>query len=265
MSRLHREQIELLADKLHNARKSKVQIQPPSKTYSDLSIEDAYKIQLLNIEKRIDDNNRPIGKKIGLTSKAMQESLGVNEPDYGFLLTDMEILKDNPVVEKDMIIQPRVEGELAFILKDDLQGPNVTVDDVLNATQSIVASIEVVDSRVKDWKINIKDTIADNASSAYYILGDNFLNPKDAERIEVEMTLYQNGKKVNQGSGKDVLGDPASCVAWLANKLHEYNIKLEAGDVVLSGAISAAVAANPGDQFTCEFTKGFGNVSLTFE
>ena len=254
-----------LAEKLKQALISGKEVEAPSKENPDLTIQDAYAIQLYNIADRMKNGNRIVGKKIGLTSKAMQESLGVNEPDYGILLEDMVISAENPVIKSDQVIQPRVEGELAFVLKKDLVGPNVTVEDVLDATESIVASIEIVDSRVKDWKINIKDTVADNASSAFYILGENFLDPKEAERIDVKMELYQNGEFINEGTGADVLGDPAYCVAWLANKLHEYDINLEAGEVVLAGALSAAINAKPGDEFTVKFTEGFGDVSIRFE
>lgn len=254
-----------LAEKLQQANKTKVQIEAPSKVYPELTIKEAYSIQLYNIAERVQKDNGIVGKKIGLTSKAMQDSLGVDEPDYGILLEDMVIPSDNPVIKSDQVIQPRVEGELAFILKKDLEGPNVTVEDVLDATESILASIEIVDSRVKNWNITIRDTIADNASSAFYVLGKNKLDPKEAERINVEMSLYKNGELINEGTGADVLGDPAYCVAWLANKLHEYDIKLEAGEVVLAGALSAAIAAEPGDKFTCRFTEGFGEVSVKFE
>ncbi|MER2063598.1 MAG: 2-keto-4-pentenoate hydratase [Alkalibacterium sp.] len=257
--------IKQLAEKLRQAGNSGKEIDAPSKEYPDLTIQEAYAIQLHNIAERENNGSRIVGKKIGLTSKAMQESLGVDEPDYGILLEDMQIASTDPVISTDQVIQPRVEGELAFILKKDLEGPNVTVSDVLDATESVAASIEIVDSRVKDWKIGIRDTVADNASSAFYVLGDERLDPKDAKRIEVEMALYKNGELINEGTGADVLGDPAYCVAWLANKLHEYDIKLKAGEVILAGALSAAISAEPGDQFTCKFTEGFGSVSVNFE
>lgn len=258
-------QIVELAEILREASRSGNEVDAPSQLNPELTIQDAYAIQLYNIAERMKNGNTIVGKKIGLTSKAMQESLGVDEPDYGILLEDMVISRDNPVIKVDQVLQPRVEGELAFILKKDLEGPNVTVEEVLEATESIVASIEIVDSRVKDWKINIKDTVADNASSAFYILGENYLDPKEVDRINVKMALHKNGEFVNEGTGAAVLGDPAYCVAWLANKLNEYNIKLEAGEVVLAGALSAAIDAEPGDEFTVKFTEGFGDVSIKFE
>lgn len=265
MVREYDPQIVKLADKLRQASKIGEEIGPLVNEKKDLTIEEAYSVQLYNIDQKLEEGKEIVGKKIGLTSKAMQESLGVDEPDYGHLLDDMVISPDNPVVYKDQVMQPRAEGELAFILKKDLVGPNVTVEDVLDATESIVASIEIVDSRVEDWKIELRDTIADNASSAMYVLGDKFLKPEEAERIGVEMKLFKNGELINVGSGADVLGDPAYCVAWLANKLHDYEIELKAGEVILAGALSAAVDAQPGDEFTCTFTEGFGEVSVRFD
>jgi len=254
-----------LAEKLKQASTTREAINPLTAEKENLTLDDAYLIQLYNIKEKLNQGKEVVGKKIGLTSKAMQESLGVDEPDYGHLLDDMVIPTDKPVVYKDQVMQPRVEGELAFILKDDLVGPDVTVEEVLEATESIVASIEVVDSRVKDWNITLRDTVADNASSAMYLLGDNFQKPDEVDRINVEMQLYKNGELINEGTGADVLGDPAYCVAWLANKLHHYDIELKAGEVILAGALSAAIDAKPGDEFTCTFTEGFGDVSLRFD
>jgi len=254
-----------LAEKLKQASTTKKAIDPLTTAKENLTLDDAYAIQLYNINEKLNEGKEVVGKKIGLTSKAMQDSLGVNEPDYGHLLNDMVIPTDKPVVYKDQVMQPRVEGELAFVLKDDLVGPDVTVEEVLAATESIVASIEVVDSRVEDWNITLRDTVADNASSAMYVLGEKFQKPDEVDRINVEMQLYKNDELINEGTGADVLGDPAYCVAWLANKLHQYDIELKAGEVILAGALSAAIDAKPGDEFTCTFTEGFGDVSLRFD
>lgn len=264
MVREYNPQIVELAEKLKQASQIGEEIGPLVDKKKDLTIDEAYSIQLYNIDQKLKEGKEIVGKKIGLTSKAMQKSLGVDEPDYGHLLDDMVIPTENPVVYKDQVLQPRAEGELAFILEKDLVGPNVTVEEVLDATESIVAAIEIVDSRVKDWKITLRDTVADNASSAMYVLGNQFLKPEEAERIKVQMKLFKNGELINEGTGADILGDPAYCVAWLANKLHDYGIELKAGEVILAGAISAAIDAEPGDEFTCEFTEGFGEVSVRF-
>jgi len=148
-------------------------------------------------------------------------------------------------------------------LKDDLAGPGVTSEDVLNATDYLVPSIEIVDSRVANWKINIIDTVADNASSGMYIVGKEKLDPKTTDMLSIRMKLFKNGEYVNEGVGSDVLGDPAYAVAWLANALSEYGVKLNKGDIVLSGAFSAALAAEAGDVFTAVY-ENIGEVTVKF-
>ena len=259
------DKVKNLADHLWSAITNHQGVEPLTKLEPDLTTEEAYYVQIYNIDRQLKKKKKIVGKKIGLTSLAMQESLGVDEPDYGHLLTDMVIEKDKPVIYSDQVLQPRVEGELAFILKEDLTGPNVTVEDVLNATETIVAAIEIVDSRVQDWKITLQDTVADNGSSAYYILGDHHFKPEDLDRIGVKMQLYKNGELINEGDGSAVLGDSAYCVAWLANKLSAFDIQLKAGEVILAGALSAAIGAEMSDEFTCKFTEGLGDVSIRFE
>lgn len=259
------DKVKSLANHLWSAFENHQGVEPVTKLEPNLTTDEAYYVQLYNVDRQLEAGKTIIGKKIGLTSKAMQESLGVDEPDYGHLLSDMVIEKDTPVIYSDQVLQPRVEGELAFILKEDLTGPNVSVEDVLNATESIVAAIEIVDSRVQDWKITLQDTVADNGSSAFYILGDKHFKPEDLDRIGVKMQLFKNDELINEGDGSAVLGDSAYCVAWLANKLSDFNIKLKAGEVILAGALSAAIGAEVSDQFTCKFTEGLGDVSIRFE
>ena len=265
MSKVYQPYVIKLAHHLCEAFNQQAGVSPVVSEYPALTVEEAYDIQLYNINAQLAEGRSIVGKKIGLTSKAMQESLGVDEPDYGHLLDDMVISKEAPVIYSDQVLQPRVEGELAFILKEDLVGPNVTVEDVLAATESIVAAIEIVDSRVKDWQITLRDTVADNGSSAFYILGDQAFAPEDLDRIGVKMQLFKNGEFVNEGDGSAVLGDPAYCVAWLANKLHQFDISLKKGEVILAGALSAAIPAEIGDEFEVKFTEGLGNVSIKFE
>lgn len=259
------DKIKQIADLLEAAQNKQESMSAVTAIEPSLTVTDAYKIQLANIQKRLNVGEKVVGKKVGLTSKAMQESLGVDEPDYGHLLDSMVITGENPVVKADKVLQPRVEGELAFILKEDLVGPNITTEDVLKATDVILPAIEIVDSRIKDWKITLADTVADNGSSAFYILGDKAFKPDDLDRIGVEMKLTKNGELINEGNGTAVLGDPAYCVAWLANKLTEFDISLKAGEVILSGALSAAIDAVSGDVFTCQFTEGLGDVTIQFE
>lgn len=250
-----------LASDLEEAEKSCVPINPISKDYPELEIRDAYKIQMINVEKRLSAGYKITGKKIGLTSFAMQQLIGVDQPDYGHLFDFMEV--KNNTLERKKLLSPKVEGEIAFVLKKDLQGPNVTVEDVMEATDYVVASIEVVDSRIKDWKIGIVDTISDNASSAMYVLGDKRADPRSLDLKTVSMDLYKNGHKVCSGVGADVLGDPAVSVAWLINKLWEYGVVLKKGEVVLSGSLTSALPADAGDEFNVVFSE-LGEVPLKF-
>lgn len=228
----------------------------------ELGIDEAYAIQLSNVRKALNRGIRVTGKKIGLTSLAMQNMLGVKEPDYGHLMEDMEI-KDGRV-RRDDLLQPRVEGEIAFILKRDITGPDVTIERVLAATDYVTSAIEIVDSRIRDWKIKLIDTVSDNASSCRYVLGEEKISPKEVVLPELKMSLYKNGKLFSEGSGADVLGNPAMCVAWLANKLMRYGVTLKAGEVVLSGALSAAAAAEKGDMFEARFSAPLGVVPVKF-
>jgi 2-keto-4-pentenoate hydratase len=247
---------------LDSAEEQHISIAPLTEQQPTLTIDDAYHVQLTRIEKKVNDGDVITGKKIGLTSLAMQNLLGVDQPDYGHLLKSMEV-KNGGEISLSSLFQPKIEGEIAFVLKQDLVGPNVTVEDVLLATDYVVASIEIVDSRVKDWKIKLEDTIADNASCGLYVLSDQKVKLEDIHLPSISMQLLKNGEVVNTGQGTDVLGNPAVCVQWLANKLHTYNVDLKAGEVILSGALSAAVVAEPGDIFTARFTT-LGDVTVEF-
>ena len=253
---------ELFAKQLLEAEETLIGTSPLTTEDPELTVEEAYAIQLENIELKVEQGQTIVGKKIGLTSKAMQDLLGVNEPDYGHLLDGM-VVENGSAVPKGKVLQPKVEGEIAFVLKKDLKGPNVTTLDVLQATDYILPAIEVVDSRVKDWKIKLPDTIADNASSAFYALGGKPIKIEDVDLELLGMVLKKNGKLVNTGVGAAALGNPAQCVAWLANRLADFDISLRAGEVILSGALSAAIDAEEGDTFTAKFAH-LGEVSIHF-
>ncbi|KUK13558.1 MAG: 2-keto-4-pentenoate hydratase [bacterium] len=255
----HRE----VALRLIEAENSRKPIEPLTSTYPGLSVVDAYKIQLEGIKIKLERGRKVVGKKIGLTSKAMQELLGVNEPDYGHLLDNMLVLCGEPC-KRDDLIQPKVEGEIAFVLKSDLKGPGLTITDVLRATEFVVPAIEIVDSRIRDWKIKLEDTIADNASSARFVIGSKVTPVKNMDLRLIGMVLEKNGKVMNTGAGAAVWGHPAAAVAWLANKLAEFDIGLEAGEIILSGALTAALDAQKGDVFTVSFYE-LGSVSVLFE
>ncbi|QOY34611.1 2-keto-4-pentenoate hydratase [Anaerobacillus isosaccharinicus] len=248
---------------LYEVEQVRVPSPPLTELDKELTITDAYHIQLTNIEKKKEAGQKVIGKKIGLTSLAMQKLLNVDQPDYGHLL-DRMVIENQGVVTKEKVLQPKVEGEIAFVLKDDLKGPNVTAMDVLMATDYILPAIEIVDSRIKDWKIKLADTIADNASSGLYVLGGKPTPVDSVDLAQIGMVLEKNGEIVNTGVGAAALGNPANCVAWLANKLYEFGITLKKGEVILSGALSAAVDAKSGDYFTIRLAH-LGSVSVRFE
>lgn len=247
------------ADLLWEAEKTNTPVEQLTKQDPSLTLEDAYEIQLINFQRKLDNGEVVTGKKIGLTSAAMQKSLGVDTPDFGILLDSM-LVKDG-VVKKEDILQPRVEGEIAFVMKEDLSG-TVTAEDVLNATEYITPAIEVVGSRIADWKLSIVDTVADNASCGMYVESGIKIDPKsDIESIH--MVLYKNGEKINEGYARDVMGNPANAVVWLAKCLNEYGVTLNKGDFVLAGALTAAIPAAPGDEFKIDFTD-IGELEVRF-
>ncbi|SFJ43797.1 2-keto-4-pentenoate hydratase [Thermoflavimicrobium dichotomicum] len=254
--------LKALADILWEAEEKRRGGIPLTQVQPDLTPEEAYRVQLINIQRKLDQGQKVVGKKIGLTSRAMQQLLGVDQPDYGHLLDGM-VLENGQKIPRERVLQPKVEAEIAFVLKKDLVGPNVTPMDVMLATDYIVPALEIVDSRIKDWKIKLPDTIADNASSGLYTLGGRPTSVEKVDLTQIGMVLYKNGRMVNTGVGAAALGNPATCVAWLANKLSEFDIALKAGEVILSGALSAAVDAEPEDHFCARFAH-IGEVSLRF-
>lgn len=247
---------------LLQAEVEKKSVLPLMDLYPEMTVDEAYQVQMSAIEQKVRDGQQIVGKKIGLTSIAMQNLLGVDQPDYGHLLDSMEV-SNKGIILMERLFQPKVEAEIAFVLRKDLKGPSVTVEDVLDATEYIVPALEIVDSRITDWRIKLQDTIADNASSGLFVLGDERFSINEMDLTKIEMNLFRNGELMNTGYGSDVLGDPALCVAWLANKLSEYNVILKAGEVILSGALSAAVEAQKGDRFTAGFTH-LGKVEVSF-
>ncbi|MDR1319150.1 MAG: 2-keto-4-pentenoate hydratase [Treponema sp.] len=253
--------IAAFAEQLFKAEQSRRPLPPLTDQDSSIGVDDAYRIQLENVKRVVSLGHVISGKKIGLTSPGIQKQLGVNEPDYGHLFAAMEC-KDGRIPADDLIL-PKIEGEIAFILKRDLTGENLTRGDVLAAADYVVAAFEIVDSRIADWKIKLPDTIADNASSGRYVLGSRRLSPGEVNLPGVTMKLYRNGQPAGEGAGSAVLGDPCLSVAWLANRLRSYGVTLKAGEVILSGAFSAAPAAVKGDVFTAEFSS-FGKIEAVF-
>jgi len=254
--------IRLLAQELAEALHTRQPVEPLSERFPELTVDDAYAIQTEILRLRLEEGRRVIGRKIGLTSRAMQNMFNVHEPDFGFLLDDMVII-NGEIFPAGQMLQPRCESEIAFLLKRDLTGPGITTEDVLMATEAVMPSLEIVDSRVKDWKIKLVDSISDNGSSAMLVLGDAVHKPESIDLRLVGMVFEKNGEILSTGAGAAVLGHPASAVAWLANKMAQFETKLNAGEVVLSGAITAASPIAPGDYFKASFDR-LGCVSVKF-
>ncbi|MDR2767068.1 MAG: 2-keto-4-pentenoate hydratase [Treponema sp.] len=255
------EKIAVYAEQLFIAERNRKAIAPLTEQDTSLTIDDAYAIQLANVERVLKMGHVISGKKIGLTSEGIQKQMGVNEPDYGHLFAAMDCKDGKAPI--DQLIQAKIEGEVAFILKADLAGGKVTREDVIAATDYVSAAFEIVDSRVADWKIKLVDTVSDNASSGRYILGSKKLSLGEVDLPSVTMKLYKNGSLAGEGTGAAVLGDPCVSVAWLANRLWSYGVTLKAGEVILSGAFSAAPPAVKGDSFTAEFSS-LGKVEAQF-
>lgn len=253
-------EIEEIAESLFKSEIEKKAISPLTKKYPDITISDAYKIQSSVLKRK--KNEKIVGKKIGLTSRPMQELLGVNEPDYGYITDKMIILEGDPVKISELI-QPKIEAEIAFVFGEGLKGPGVTASEVLKKTIGVVPAIEVIDSRIKGWKIKIQDTIADNASSARVILGSKLTSIKDIDLRLIGLVLEKNGKIVSTGAGAAVLSSPAQAVAWLVNKLSEFNVGINPNEFVMSGSLVKAEDVKAGDCVTATFDR-LGKVSTRF-
>ncbi len=254
-------QILALADALFRAERARIPIRPLTESHPEMSLDDAYAIQMENVRRVTGLGHVISGKKIGLTSEGIQRQLGVSEPDYGHLFQAMDCA--DGLVRMDALIQPKIEAELAFVLAEDLTGGNVTREEVRAKTAYVVGAFEIVDSRVADWRIKLPDTVADNASSGRYVLGKEKLSVSGVDLAGVRMKLFKNDELVGEGEGAAVLGDPCLSVAWLANRLWGYGVALRSGEVVLSGAFSAAPMAARGDRFRAEFTR-LGEVTAAF-
>ncbi|CAM2917201.1 2-keto-4-pentenoate hydratase [Skermania piniformis] len=254
--------LEDAAAQLRAAELNKAPIPPLTELFPGLTPAQAYAIQQINIDTRVAAGDALAGHKIGLTAKAMQALLGVDEPDYGHLLESMVFASGDEVRAADLCA-PRVEPEIAFRLHTALAGPGVTATDVMAATESVAASVEIVDSRVADWKIKLADTIADNASSAAVVLAEWISIDRVGLLPDVAVELEINGDVVATGTGADVLGHPAEAVAWLANAVAPFGVVLQPGQVLLPGACTPAPFVKAGDEVTARFA-GLGDVSITF-
>lgn len=248
-----------VADRLRAAERDRAPIPPLVLERPDLTAADAYAIQLCNIRRR---DGEVVGHKVGLSSTAMQQMMGVDEPDYGHLMADMRLSETEPA-DASRYCCPRVEIEVAFLLGADLPGEGCTEAEVLAATEAFAPSIELIDSRILDWKISLADTIADNASSAGFVVGTGRVPPSEIDPRGIDAVLCKGGEAVAQGRSDAVLGNPVTAVAWLARTVAGFGVRLRAGHLVLPGACARAVDAHPGDEFRAVFT-GLGEVRLSF-
>jgi 2-oxopent-4-enoate/cis-2-oxohex-4-enoate hydratase len=256
------ELIHSLGDELYAALRACSVVEPLTTRHPDITLADAYAVQQRLNARRIAAGERVIGKKIGVTSKAVMNMLNVHQPDFG-LLTDAMACNEGTTIDAASLIQPKAEGEIAFLLKKRLQGPGVTAADVLAATEGVMACFEIVDSRVRDWKIKIQDTVADNASCGVFVLGDRVVDPRDVDLTTCGMVLEKNGELAVTGAGAAALGHPLNAVAWLANTLGPLGLALEPGDVVLSGALAAMVPVKAGDNLRMSIG-GIGSCTVRF-
>jgi 2-keto-4-pentenoate hydratase len=254
--------IRSLARRLFEAERTQAALQPLSDLYPDMTVAEAYAIQQEYARLRLDGGARLVGHKIGATSRAIQELFAIDVPDYGHLFDDMQYGEDQPIPNQSLI-QPLVESEIAFVLRDDLRGPGLAAADVMSASRGVVPCLEIIDSRIEGWRIRLTDTVADNGSSARFVVGSH-LSPLDGVDLAAEVVVFErNEEVVGTGTGADVFGHPAEAAAWLANAIGEFGEVLRAGSLVLSGSITSAVAAGPGDRFTARFSS-LGSVSCRF-
>ncbi len=254
--------IEQLGTELYQALVDAKTVRPLTERHPEITIEDAYLIQQQLMKLRLRAGEHVIGKKIGVTSKAVMNMLGVYQPDFGYL-TDGMVYNEGQAIPMSRLIQPKAEGEIAFILKKTLKGPGISSADVLAATEGVMACFEIVDSRIHDWKIKIQDTVADNASCGVFVLGDRLVDPRDVDLNTCGMVLEKNGDIVATGAGAAALGAPANAVAWLANTLGRPGIALEAGEVVMSGSLAVMVPVAAGDNLRVTIG-GIGSCSVHF-
>jgi 2-keto-4-pentenoate hydratase len=247
---------------LAHAESGRKPIRPLAETFPAMDVVDSYEVALVNVRQRLQRGATVVGHKVGLSSEAMQQMMGVDEPDYGHLLDDMALTEETPA-DVSRYCYPRVEVEVGFILGESLPGTKCTEEDVVRATEHVAPAIELIDSRIVDWRIGLVDTIADNASSAGFVLGKERVRPEEIDLLTIDATLTRNGELVAEGRSDAVLGNPVTAVAWLARKVAGFGVRLEAGHVILPGSCTRAVDARPGDDFQANF-KGLGSVSLSF-
>ncbi len=248
--------VQRIAERLDRAWRTRTPILPITDSDGIADVRTAYAIQSEWTRMRLERGEEIVGRKIGLTSQAIQQQLGVNEPDYGTLWKSSfyEAINGRVTIPSGDFMQPRIEGEVAFLIGKPLRGAAITPERVLDATEACAIAVEIVASRIADWKIKLADTIADNASYGGFTLGPWDSRLRDADLGAVRMTIHHNGAAAAEGTGSAALGHPAKSTAWLANALSEFGVSLEPGDIVISGGITKMLPVSPGDEFVFSLT-----------
>ncbi|MDA0237117.1 MAG: fumarylacetoacetate hydrolase family protein [Proteobacteria bacterium] len=252
-----------LGNQLYEAWNNATQIVPITDSVPGITIEEAYQVQLSMINRRLLQGESIVGKKIGITAKAIMNMLGVNQPDFGHLMSGMQF-KESQSLPFETFCQPKGEGEIAFLLRKDLMGPGITTDQVITAIDCVVPAFEIVDSRIKNWNIKIQDTVADNASAAAFVLGSPQRSIKGIDLATCGMVLKKNGEIIGTGVGAATLDHPLNAVAWLANMLGSLGMGLKAGEIILSGSLSIMFPIHSGDTLEMEIA-GIGKTICHFD
>jgi|TARA_B100001013_G_scaffold275919_1_gene176297 2-keto-4-pentenoate hydratase len=254
-----------LAKKIFEADVNRKRIPPFTETsHPDMTIDDAYQIQLAALEMRIKAGQHVVGKKIGLTNVAVQKARGISEPDYGYLMDVQMGHQDMPIKMSEMVSEPAVECELAFILSKDLKGPGVTAGSVIEATEGVVPAFEIVERRFSPLSKSVIDSICDNAASGKIILGAKLTPATNLDFRTIGLLIEKNGQPLDMSCSAAVLGSPAESVAWLANKMAEYDVSLKRGEIIMSGSIGVMHSPKAGDCFYAHFGNDLGNVKVLF-
>lgn len=254
--------VSAVADELWQAERDRRQVAPIVGKLGQGNVQSAYQVQAELTQRRLNSGGRLVGRKIGLTSAAVQQQLGVNEPDFGALFANMEV-EHGGSLESKTLIQPKVEAEIALVLERELERQDTTVAELMRAVAFVAPALEIVDSRIEDWKISIVDTIADNGSSARFVLGNSIKRLTDVDLLTCGMAMTRNGQIVSVGSGAACLGHPLRAALWLVRKLAENGEPLRAGDVILTGALGPMVGVNTGEEYEARISD-LGSVKVRF-
>lgn len=259
---MNQQKLQQAAASLREAAKTGKWIAPLRETYPGIDGDAAYAIQKINTDKRIAEGRRIVGRKIGLTAKAVQAQLGVDQPDFGILFDDMGYA-DGEQMPVSVLQQPKIEAEIAFVMGRDIDKDEPELDDVVQAIDHALPAMEIVGSRIDKWNIKFVDTVADNASSAVYVLGNTPRKLLDIDLVNCAMRMTRDGETVSSGQGAACLGNPLNAVLWLARTMARIGSPIRAGDVILSGALGPMVPVNPGDRFEADID-GLGKVTAVF-